>query len=57
MLSFLFEAVLLGVLLLIPLWFTDVLPRQQLLTFLEAPPPPPPPPPGRPHHRLPGWSR
>ena len=44
-LSFLLEAILLGVLILIPLWFTDVLPKQQLLTFLEAPPPPPPPPP------------
>jgi periplasmic protein TonB len=44
LLSFLLEAVLLSVLVLIPLWFTDVLPRQQLLTFLEAPPPPPPPP-------------
>ena len=43
LLSFLLEAVLLGVLVLIPLWFTDVLPKQQLLTFLEAPPPPPPP--------------
>ena len=41
-LSFLLEAALLGVLVLIPLWFTDVLPKQQLLTFLEAPPPPPP---------------
>lgn len=44
LLSFLLEAALLGVLVLIPLWFTDVLPKQQLLTFLEAPPPPPPPP-------------
>lgn len=44
LLSFFLEAVLLGVLVLIPLWFTDVLPKQQLLTFLEAPPPPPPPP-------------
>jgi len=34
-----------GLLLLLPLWFTDVLPKQQLLVFLEAPPPPPPPPP------------
>ena len=41
-LSFLVEAVLMSVLVLIPLWFTDVLPKQQLLTFLEAPPPPPP---------------
>jgi periplasmic protein TonB len=42
--SLLFQCCLVGVLLLIPLWFTDVLPRQQLMTFLAAPPPPPPPP-------------
>ena len=48
LLSFFLEAILLGVLVLIPLWFTDVLPKQQLLTFLEAPPPPPPPPPAAP---------
>jgi protein TonB len=48
LLSFLLEFVLLGFLVLIPLWFTDVLPKQQLLTFLEAPPPPPPPPPAAP---------
>lgn len=48
LLSFLLEGVLVGVLILIPLWFTDVLPKQQLLTFLEAPPPPPPPPPAAP---------
>ena len=45
LLSFVLQCLLVGVLLLIPLWFTDVLPKQQLLTFLEAPPPPPPPPP------------
>ncbi|MGO9165905.1 MAG: energy transducer TonB [Candidatus Sulfotelmatobacter sp.] len=39
------QCLLVGVLILVPLWFTDVLPKQQLLTFLEAPPPPPPPPP------------
>jgi len=39
------QCLLIGVLILVPLWFTDVLPKQQLLTFLEAPPPPPPPPP------------
>lgn len=39
---------LIGLLLLLPLWFTDVLPKQQLVTFLEAPPPPPPPPPPAP---------
>jgi periplasmic protein TonB len=35
----------LGIVILIPLWFTDVLPKQELVTFLTAPPPPPPPPP------------
>jgi protein TonB len=30
---------------LIPLIFTEALPKQQLMTFLVAPPPPPPPPP------------
>jgi protein TonB len=44
-LSFVLQLFLIGLLLLLPLWFTDVLPKQQLLTFLEAPPPPPPPPP------------
>ncbi len=29
----------------VPLWFTDVLPSQQMVTFLVAPLPPPPPPP------------
>ena len=43
--SLLFQCSLVGVLLLIPLLFTEVLPRQQLMTFLTAPPPPPPPPP------------
>jgi periplasmic protein TonB len=33
------------VLVLIPLIFTEALPKTQLLTFLVAPPPPPPPPP------------
>jgi protein TonB len=32
-------------LILIPLIYTDALPKQQLMTFLVAPPPPPPPPP------------
>jgi periplasmic protein TonB len=43
--SFLFEAMLLGVMILIPLLFTDALPKTQLLTLIVAPPPPPPPPP------------
>ena len=36
---------LVGVLILIPLIYTDALPKTQLMTFLVAPPPPPPPPP------------
>jgi periplasmic protein TonB len=43
--SFLFQFFLVGVLVLLPLLFTDALPKQQLMTFLVAPPPPPPPPP------------
>jgi len=45
LLSFVLQLSLIGLLLLLPLWFTEELPKQQLLTFLEAPPPPPPPPP------------
>jgi protein TonB len=45
LLSFALQLFLIGLALLLPLWFTDGLPKQQLLTFLEAPPPPPPPPP------------
>jgi periplasmic protein TonB len=43
--SLLFQCSLVCVLLLIPLLFTEVLPRQKLMTFLAAPPSPPPPPP------------
>ena len=43
--SFILQCLLIGVLISVPLWFTDSLPTQQLVTFLEAPPPPPPPPP------------
>src|ERR1700747_3695654 len=43
--SFILQALLVGVLVLIPLIFTEALPKQQLMTFLVAPPPPPPPPP------------
>jgi len=43
--SFVLQCLILGVLLIVPLMFTDELPRQQLLTMLIAPPPPPPPPP------------
>jgi periplasmic protein TonB len=45
MVSFIFQLVLVGILVLIPLLFTEALPKQQLMTFLVAPPPPPPPPP------------
>lgn len=43
--SFLLQFFLLGILILIPLIYTDALPKTQLMTFLVAPPPPPPPPP------------
>jgi periplasmic protein TonB len=43
--SFVFQVALIGVLVLIPLLFTEALPKTQLMTFLVAPPPPPPPPP------------
>jgi protein TonB len=43
--SFLFNFLAIGGMLLVPLYFTDELPKAQLLTFLVAPPPPPPPPP------------
>ena len=44
-LSFVLNCVALGVMLIIPLVFTESLPKAQLLTLLIAPPPPPPPPP------------
>jgi hypothetical protein len=40
--SFVFNCIALGVLLILPLVFTEALPKAQLLTFLVAPPPPPP---------------
>jgi periplasmic protein TonB len=43
--SFFGQFLLLGILILIPLIYTDALPKTQLMTFLVAPPPPPPPPP------------
>lgn len=39
------QAVILGVLILIPLIYTSALPKTLMSTFLVAPPPPPPPPP------------
>ena len=43
--SFVIQAVIIGVLVLIPLLFTEALPKAMTMTFLAAPPPPPPPPP------------
>ena len=43
--SALFQVALLAVLLLIPLIYTEALPKAMLSTMLVAPPPPPPPPP------------
>src|ERR1035441_2307508 len=42
-LSFFGQFALIGMLILIPLIYTDALPKTQLMTFLVAPPPPPPP--------------
>ena len=39
--SVIVQSLLLGLLLIVPLWFTDALPKAQLLTFLVTPPPPP----------------
>ena len=44
-LSFALQVGLIGILILIPLIYTDALPKGNLMTFLVAPPPPPPPPP------------
>ena len=41
--SFIIQIGILIVMILIPLIFTEALPRTQLMTFLVAPPPPPPP--------------
>ena len=43
--SFSLQIVIVIVMILVPLIFTEALPRTQLMTFLVAPPPPPPPPP------------
>lgn len=45
LISFGLQFVLIGVVLLVPLFFTEELPPAQLVTMLIAPPPPPPPPP------------
>jgi len=43
--AFLIEAVIVGVMILIPLIFTEALPKGTTMFLLVAPPPPPPPPP------------
>lgn len=43
--AYVLEVIIIGVLVLIPLIYTEALPKAQLMTFLAAPPPPPPPPP------------
>jgi protein TonB len=43
--SFLVQMVIVGVMILIPLIYTEALPKGMLNTFLVAPAPPPPPPP------------
>jgi periplasmic protein TonB len=46
--AYIFECIVIGVLILIPLIYTQALPKAQLVTTLAAPPPPPPPPPPAP---------
>jgi protein TonB len=43
--SFALEFMIIGVMVLIPLIFTEALPKGQMMFLLVAPPPPPPPPP------------
>ncbi|MGH7969986.1 MAG: energy transducer TonB, partial [Limisphaerales bacterium] len=43
--AYIFEVIVIGIMIIVPLMQTDALPKAQLLTFLAAPPPPPPPPP------------
>lgn len=43
--SFILQVLAIGVMVLIPLIYTDTLPKATLTSFLVAPPPPPPPPP------------
>lgn len=44
-LSTLLQVTILGIMILIPLIYTEALPKAMLATMLVAPPPPPPPPP------------
>lgn len=43
--AYIFEVILVGVMVLVPLIYTEALPKAQLMTLLTVPPPPPPPPP------------
>ena len=43
--AYIFEGIIIGLFVLVPLIYTEALPSAQLMTFLAAPPPPPPPPP------------
>src|SRR5438309_3800739 len=43
--SLIIQVSLLGVMVLIPLIYTEALPKQAMTAMLVAPPPPPPPPP------------
>ncbi len=43
--AYIFEIIIIGGMVLVPLIYTEALPKAQLMTFLAAPPPPPPPPP------------
>ncbi len=45
LISVVLQCFFIGILILIPLIYTDALPKQQMMSFLVAPPPPPPPPP------------
>ena len=45
MFSVAMQAFLIGIMILVPLIYTEALHKAQLMTFLVAPPPPPPPPP------------
>ena len=43
--SFFIQSILIGIMILVPLIYTEALPGYQLMSYLVAPPPPPPPPP------------
>jgi periplasmic protein TonB len=43
--AYILEIIIIGITVIIPLIYTDALPKATLMTFLVAPPPPPPPPP------------